>query len=245
MIACEAKASLATDGYEVVPGIFSELEIESFRDAIEETIDRTARALRAPLELSHPAEPLEDRLEKTARQDRVYSLALYQAVLADAHRDKRLTALESHPRLREVIREAMEPYVPNGVTLRVRADIPTFPAKRRDWHQDVVHPAETGCGSLRIACWFPLTDVDEQTGALEVIPGRWEEPLLHEKEGCGSSYLPEDRLSGMRRVSLPARRGDVILMDRFLPHRGIPVQHGRCRWAIAMWVKGMRGESQS
>jgi len=89
---------------------------------------------------------------------------------------------------------------------------------------------------VRLACWIPLTDVDEHSGALELIPGTWIEPLPH----CADEnnfFIQNEQLPASERLVVPLRRGDVLILDRFIPHRSLPVQQGWARWAVVMWVK--------
>src|ERR671925_2366248 len=91
------------DGFTVLPAVFAQGEINSLRQAIADSIDRVARVMLTPFETSLPSAPLEERLERVARQDRAYASALLQVVMADAQRDPRLTAVASHPLLAEAI----------------------------------------------------------------------------------------------------------------------------------------------
>lgn len=226
-------------GYEVVRGVFSPDEIAGFRDAITETLERTAKALRTPYETSRPGAPLEDRLEQAAREDFSYAGALLHAVMADTQRDPRLEALSEHPRLRAAAERWLAPAHPAQWIVRPRAVFPSFDAQRSGWHQDVTKPPEEyrGCAAVRVACWIPLSDVDEDSGAIEVIPGAWEGPLPHEAARDGRFHIPDQHLPDAPRRVLPARAGDVVLLDRYIPHRSVPTRNGRGRWAVVAWVK--------
>ena len=108
-----------------------------------------------------------------------------------------------------------------------------------------------------------MADVDEESGALEVISGTWTAPLPHVTNGAGQFHIPEEHLpvealaspksegaltsankaEGGRRA-VPMLAGDVLLLDRFVPHRSLPVRAGRVRWAIVMWVKAVGSEGE-
>ena len=231
--------SALPDGFRVARSVFSTDETAALREAITETVDRVARALRTPYEASRPDAALEDRLEQVARADAAYAFALHHAVAADTQRDPRLSDLAGHPRLSALVQDAVAPFIPTGHAIRTRVVVPAFQSQRTHWHQDVVRPSpeHTGCGSVRVACWIPLSDVDEQTGALEVMRGTWTEPLPHHGASDGRFSIAEADLPAAPRVTVAIRRGDVLLLDRFVPHRARPVTHGRVRWAIVMWVK--------
>jgi len=234
-------SDLARHGYQILQNVFAPEAVCAFRAAITETIDRAAQAMRAPFAASYPDTPIEERLDRAATDDHVYSLALFRAALADAQRDPRIEAIASHPRLTALTSELLEPFKRTGQTIRARAAVPAFTRARSPWHQDVVRETQSGCGTVRFACWMPLHDVDASSGALEIIPGAWHGPFPHaEDHEAGRFYIPENDLPPAERKTVPVRCGDVLVIDRFLPHRSLPVEGQRARWAIVMWIKGVQ-----
>ena len=225
-------------GFAVLPEVFTEQEIATFRAAITDSIDRIARVMLTPFAASLPSVPIEERLERVAREDRAYASALLQVVMADAQRDPRLVTVATHPALSDAVASLLAPEVPTGHVIRTRAAIPAFTSRISPWHQDVPRPqSRTGCATVRVACWIPLSDVDEHTGALEVLPGGWTEPYPHEVRDDGHFGIPDHVLpSGERRV-VPMHAGDVLLLDRFIPHRARPTRGLHGRWSVVMWVK--------
>ncbi len=225
---------LSTSGYCLLPQVLETRDVTAMRQAINETIDRVAMALRTPFPASCPNAPLEERLEQVAARNRAYAHALYRAVLADAHCDPRMEALVTHRRLRAAIDALLAPLVRDGEVIRSHAATSSFSPASAGWRQDVLR-ADEGSGTVRFACWVPLRDVDEATGALEVAPGRWREPLSHVRDERGHVHI-RDLAAANRRV-VTMRRGDVLILDRFLPHRALPVVQGTSRWAVMMWIK--------
>jgi ectoine hydroxylase-related dioxygenase (phytanoyl-CoA dioxygenase family) len=226
------------NGFQVLPGLFTQKEIGSLRSAIEDSIDRVARVMLTPFETSLPSVPLEERLERVARQDRAYASALLQVVMADAQRDARLAAVANHQLLAEAINAVLTPDVPTGHVIRTRAAIPAFSSRISPWHQDVPRPeAAIGCATVRVACWIPLSDVDEHTGALEVLPGAWDAPCRHEADDDGHFGIPDEALPRCEPRVVPMQSGDVLLLDRFVPHRARPTRGFQGRWSVVMWVK--------
>jgi len=226
------------DGFTVLPAIFTQEEIASLRQAIADSIDRVARVMLTPFAASLPSAPIEERLERVARDDRAYASALLQVVMADAQQDPRVAAIARHPSLSESIVTLLAPEVPTGHVIRTRAAIPAFRSRISPWHQDVPRPqSATGCATVRIACWIPLSDVDEHSGALEVLPGAWDAPCPHEAGDDGHFGIPEDALPGVEPRVVPMRSGDVLLLDRFIPHRARPTRGLQGRWSVVMWVK--------
>jgi ectoine hydroxylase-related dioxygenase (phytanoyl-CoA dioxygenase family) len=226
------------NGFRVLPAIFTTDEIAQLRQAITDTVDRVARVMLTPFAASLPSAPLEERLERVARDDRAYASALLQVVMADAQRDPRVAAIAAHPLLSEAIATMLAPHVRTGHVLRTRAAVPAFSGRITPWHQDVPRPqAATGCATVRAACWIPLADVDEHTGALEVLPGAWDAPFPHEARDDGHFGIPNEALPGVEPRVVPMRSGDVLVLDRFLPHRARPTRGLQGRWSVVMWVK--------
>ena len=231
-------SAVLQDGFTVLPAIFSRDEVAGLRQAIADSIDRVARVMLTPFATSLPSAPLEERLERVAREDRAYASALMQVVMADAQRDPRLTAIATHPSLSGAIATALAPEIPTGHVIRTRAAMPTFRSRISPWHQDVPRPqSATGCATVRVACWIPLSDVDEHSGALEVLPGAWEGPCPHDAGDDGHFGIPEDALPDVAPRVVPMRSGDVLLLDRFIPHRARPTRGLQGRWSVVMWVK--------
>jgi len=230
-------SSLVSEGYEVFRSVLSPGDIHSLRAAITETLDRVAAALRASGAASRPDAPLEERIDGIAQHDRAYAEALFRAALADSHRDPRIEALSRHSRLTPLIAGLLAPLSRTGQVIRPRATSSAFSSARHPWHQDVVRPSVSGCGSVRLACWMPLTAVDGETGALELILGRRTEPLPHYHHQDGVFAIADENLPRAPRRIIALCPGDVLVLDRYTPHRSLPLQHERARWAIAMWVK--------
>jgi ectoine hydroxylase-related dioxygenase (phytanoyl-CoA dioxygenase family) len=228
--------SITPCGYAVGTGIFTPVEIHQMQNGITETINRIARGFLTPYETSCPELPLAERLERVAQQDRAYAVALVHGVFADAHHDPRLAALAEHPRLMDAVTQLAAPWELTGQIIRVRMNIPSFPQTRSPWHQDASDPHSP----IVLACWIPLVDATCANGTLEVLPGVYEEPYPHRQTAEGKFYLPPEVLPDTPPRTLACPAGDVLFLDRFLPHRTLPNQTTTIRWSLVMWLKGHR-----
>jgi ectoine hydroxylase-related dioxygenase (phytanoyl-CoA dioxygenase family) len=230
--------AVVESGYAVLPAVLTQKELGSLRGAITDAIDRVARVMLTPFDTSLPLASLEERIERVARADRAYASALLSVVMADAQHDARLTGMATHPRLSETVAALLAPDIATGHVIRTRAAIPSFMSRISPWHQDVPRPhSGSGCATVRLACWIPLSDVDAESGALEVIPGHWTAPCPHEGGDDGHFAIPEHQLPAGERRVVSMRAGDVLLLDRFVPHRSRPTRGLVGRWSIVMWVK--------
>src|SRR5262249_46291162 len=180
--------------------------------------------------------PFAERLERVAQRDRAYAVALVHAVFADAHRDPRVAGLGEHPRLMSYVTRLVAPQQVTGQVIRIRVNIPSFPQTRSPWHQD----ATDHRSPVVMACWIPLVDATHANGTLEVLPGVYEEPYPHQQTADGKFYMPPEVVPDTPPLTLACPAGDVLFLDRFLPHRTLPNQTTTIRWSIVMWVKGQR-----
>jgi ectoine hydroxylase-related dioxygenase (phytanoyl-CoA dioxygenase family) len=88
-----------------------------------------------------------------------------------------------------------------------------------------------------MACWIPLVDATEANGTLEVLPGVYDQPYPHEQTQDGTFYIRDDNLPDASPITLPCPAGDVVFLDRFVPHRTLPNRTSTIRWNVVMWVK--------
>ncbi len=79
-------------------------------------------------------------------------------------------------------------------------------------------PVTDACFAREIVCWCPLTDVDESTGCLRVIP-RSDHLLPYIRVPRGSVYFESFRAEIENyAVPVPLRAGEAILFDNTLLH---------------------------
>lgn len=217
-------------------------ELAAMGDAIHETVDRVARALRTPYADSAPEQDLFHRLQTVAGTNPVYASTLLTAVYADAHLDPRIADLQHNPKLHAAIAQVGGPFEPTGVTIRVRVNVPAMPQTLHGWHSDVaiaapVRPDST-CHTLLGACWIPLCDVDADNGGLELVTAPQSTPLAHTRTETGRFVIPDALLDGLPRHAPAVRAGEAAVIGRYTPHRSLPHAGTRVRWSVVAWVKG-------
>lgn len=207
--------------------------VRAAQDDIVELVDRVAGALYMPADRSLPGAPLADRLDRIAAVEQSYANLLRVAICTDAHRGPRLAALAGSPPLIETAaRLAGRPI--DGSVMRVRASIAAFPEHRHDWHSDVAIDDGTSCGRVRVTAWIPLSDAGPDNGGLEVVPGKRAAPFEHRRDG--GFAIPADTLAGLPRIQPNCPAGTVLFLDRFTPHRTLPVLNA-ARFALVIWFK--------
>lgn len=219
-------------------------ELEAIGQAVQETVDRVARALRTPYEESEPQEDIFHRLQLVAQRNPAYASALLAAVYADAHRDPRIEALRDDPRLLGAIEQLCGQFEPAGMTIRVRVNVPALPRTLHGWHSDVaiaapVTPGST-CHTVLGACWIPLADTGPDTGGLELVSAPQDRPLPHERSEEGRFVIPDALLAGLPRQAISVSAGEAAVIGRYTPHRSLPNTGSRVRWSVVAWVKGLQ-----
>ena len=84
-----------------------------------------------------------------------------------------------------------------------------------------------------------MADVDASTGCLELVPGGFTAPFVHESGDAGSYYIRDERLAEYPKVVVPMALGSVLLLDRLTPHQALPNRSDAVRWSLVLWVKAM------
>ena len=97
------------------------------------------------------------------------------------------------------------------------------------WHQDAQVHLEDADPVFILTVWLPLCDTDEENGCLQIIPRVHHSRTVYWSEGFG---IEEGRLPEGDVLSLPMRKGDVLLMHKLIPHRSIPNRTNAIRWSL-------------
>jgi hypothetical protein len=118
----------------------------------------------------------------------------------------RLSASENQTRLRSMVGENVAP-----------------------WHQDAQVHLEVAEPHAIVTVWIPLVDATPDNGCLQLIPDVHHKRTVYWSEGFGVSdrHLPAEEV-----VTLPMRAGDVLLMDKLIPHRSTPNHTDGIRWSL-------------
>ncbi len=97
------------------------------------------------------------------------------------------------------------------------------------WHQDAQVHLEDADPVFILTVWLPLCDTDEENGCLQIIPRVHHKGMVYWSEGFG---IDDDGLPEGEVLSLPMKKGDVLLMHKLIPHRSIPNRSGSIRWSL-------------
>ncbi|MEZ4615518.1 MAG: phytanoyl-CoA dioxygenase family protein [Caldilineaceae bacterium] len=79
-------------------------------------------------------------------------------------------------------------------------------------------------------------------GCMEALPGVHKDGYLrHKKEG---TTIDPELMPGVEPVALECRKGDVVFMSRFTPHRSTPNKSELCRWSLDLRYQTPRATTQ-
>lgn len=101
------------------------------------------------------------------------------------------------------------------------------------WHQDAgVMMPEAEVSNI-VTCWLPLGDATLEMGCMQALPGVFNLGYLsHFKEEAATVTIRPEVLPSVEPMDLVCYKGDVVLLNKFTPHRSVPNISDRCRWSV-------------
>ena len=221
------------DGYLLVPGLFTEADMEPVRLAIEDEVDRLAdRFYRAGRVSSRFADqPFNRRLvllcESAQESVRIWELRTRAAVTPELYR------LVRHPGLLELMTAILGPEVAWTGSFAVRVKLPESEVTAFPWHQDTQYYGNPTRHLHVISVWIPLVDVDERNGCLQLLPGSHRWGLLGgARDSERVVQMFEDVEQRGKPVVLPMRRGDALAFSNLTCHSSTVNTTDEMRWSI-------------
>jgi hypothetical protein len=225
--------SYATRGFAVLPFLEAH-RLEGIRRAIHDRLDAAAADLGIARAETYPDDPVGRRMERIARRDPTQGEALLLSVYREAHLDDRIAFLTGYGPLRETAERLTGKRI-FSFTTRVRANVPSLPGRRQDWHSDVSILDDGEFARVRIACWLPLARAHAGNGTLEVVPGIRTGPMPHEGDPSHHTIREAD-LAECPRTIVDCEEGRALFLDSFVPHRAVPNLSGEARWSVVTWM---------
>jgi len=101
------------------------------------------------------------------------------------------------------------------------------------WHQDngVVLPEADQTEMITV--WYPLGDAPISAGPIRLVPGFHRNGLVtHCQANGGGVRITPQVFEDQPQLSLPLKRGDVLLMHRLMPHSALPNTSDNVRWSF-------------
>ena len=233
-------------GYVVVPAGLRPVDLAPVRKAYDDFIGTEATRLHAEgaLTSAFSDEPFERRLARICEQD----TSIYGQIDLMYCRLRGVFEFLRNPPLLDLIEGIVGPEIicspiqharaklPQSLLEHTQADDDTPDALKgmvaenvAPWHQDAQVHLEVADPCPIVTVWVPLVDATADNGCLQVIPDVHHRRTVYWSKGFGISaeQLPDDAI-----VTLPMQAGDVLLMDKLIPHRSTPNHTDSIRWSL-------------
>ena len=238
------------EGYVIVEGALTGDDLDPVISGIEAFVDERARELHREGLISdlHENESFERRLALITREN----AAIYDDIDIMNMRAEPVFRFLGNGRMLDLVESLVGPEITCSPIQHLRAKLPeglnslpghgngggtgeedALAARIREnvapWHQDAQVHHEDADPVFILTVWLPLCDTDEENGCLQIIPRVHHSRTVYWSEGFG---IEEGRLPEGEVLSLPMRKGDVLLMHKLIPHRSIPNRSGTIRWSL-------------
>ncbi len=109
-------------------------------------------------------------------------------------------------------------------------------ARSTAWHQDLGVLLPEADDTLIVTTWIPLVDATAQNGTLRVLPRSHKEPLRRHVrptgDDGGSYTIAPEELPRVEPVTIPVKRGGMILLHCRTPHSSEPNRSDHVRWSM-------------
>ncbi|MBI1338446.1 MAG: mitomycin antibiotic biosynthesis protein [Phycisphaera sp.] len=223
------------DNVVVARGVLDAHDLGPVIGDFEVFIDDKARELKDSGKITDPAEGLDF-------EHRVVALyAQNRAILAGMdimqRRSKALFDFLHNAHLLDLVESFIGPEITCNPIQHARAKMPasvdgSSGFMNVPWHQDIGVTHEDSDQSLILTFWMPLVDATVQTGCMEVIPGCRRLGMFPHVSGKYGTEIDPDHMPDIPPVPAIAMKGDVVVMDKYTPHRGLPNQSDIARWSL-------------
>ena len=137
-------------------------------------------------------------------------------------------------RLVRLIEGILGPEIICSPIQHVRAKLPSDLANGKNshvapWHQDAQVHTEEADPHFILTVWVPLCDATPENGCLQIIPRVHRREIVYWSEGFGIS---EENMPAGEVLTVPMKKGSVLLLDKLTPHGSGPNDTDRIRWSM-------------
>lgn len=100
------------------------------------------------------------------------------------------------------------------------------------WHQDNGVVNEDADDTDMLTVWIPIWDASEIDGCLHLVPKSHKEGLNVHCPTSGTVAIPDKLFRIEDAISVPMKRGSILLMHRLTCHGSLPNKSDRIRWSF-------------
>jgi len=238
-ISKEDLAFFRRENYVVVKDVIPRQLVSDVLEAIEGTVDETARRLLEDGKITQLHEDLDvlHRAAEIAKESR----EIMGPVTDGTPRWPALFRLMTCPELLDIVADLVGPEIVASSVYRVRPKLPFRPEGIVPWHQDQAYFGDASLDQLVLTCWVPLMNATVEAGCMEVMPGSHRNGLLRHYWGrtlAPSLTTHPDEMPDNEPVPVPADVGDVVLLSNLVCHRSTANNSGEIRWSLDLRYNG-------
>jgi len=225
-------------GFYIVKGALNDADFEPIETAYSELIDGRARNFKERGLITDLCEnePFATRFARIAEQvdSEVEGIGKELTWGLDIMHAKLPAAFEFffNPNLLGPVESIIGPEILLSPIQHIRPYVPVKGDKQAmqvPWHEDQGVTKEEADVSEILTVWIPFVDVDPGSGCLEVIPNQ-KQLLEHQAEG-GTMIKPH-AMPDTKPVDCTMKRGDLLFMSAYTPHRGHTNHSNYVRWSM-------------
>jgi len=231
------------EGYVIAQQALRDSDLGPVIDEIGAFVDRRADELYSEGLISnlHKHGSFKRRLALITREN----TAIYDGMDIMHFRGEAMFRFLGNDKLMDVVENLVGPEITCSPIQHLRAKLPNnliqFKRGDRDqlasrvnenvapWHQDIQVHLEEADPSFILTVWIPLCDTDERNGCLQIVPRIHKEQVVYWSEGFG---IADEAINEEDILSIPMKKGDVLLMHKLIPHRSIKNQTNTIRWSM-------------
>lgn len=224
-------AQFHEQGFLVVEDLIDSQMLAALEDGITEIIDQLATELVESGQLSstYAGEPFTKRLTRITEETKAVVGKITDGNLAIPA----FFELIRYAPLLDVAESLCGPELIASSVYRLRPKLPNYGPGVVPWHQDSGYFEPYCDSSLILTCWVPLVDADERNGCLQVL--RYGHRGAVVPHGSGPHHyleIAESDLPSGEIVTVPVKRGGVLLMTNLTPHCSTPNTTEGIRWSM-------------
>ncbi len=222
-------AQFKTDGYVVVEGALTNADIDLVISDYEDVVDRLANDLYEKNRIGYlyEYEPFDTRLARICDEDDATYFESDAALDIGQVRGEGTFLFMRCPNLLDLVEGLIGPEICCSPMSHIRAKLPTDEDTGKNsnvvfWHQDAIFLHEEADDVFFITVWVPFCDTSEENGCLRVMPS------VH----LNRTVYWDGEMPDGNWVSVPMRKGDVILIHKLTPHSSGPNNTDKIRWSM-------------
>ena len=225
-------------GVVIVKNALEESELDAVIEELEAWVDRRARELHTEGKIQnlHPEASFETRFGLLFEQCKEMGHGLD----ISASRGKAMFGFLHNKNLLDTVESLVGPEITCNPIQHVRTKPPTVYEGRQGpsfhvvpWHQDAgVMMPEAEVSNI-VTCWLPVGDATVEMGCMQALPGVFSHGYLsHFKEEAATVTIRPEVLPSVEPIDLICYKGDVVLLNKYTPHRSVPNVSDKCRWSL-------------